>query len=73
MAALRRAPSNFVAGACSIAGSYGAKDPTLRCAGARLEPALTANGAGYDVKECPDAARSVLNDHEADRADALRS
>ena len=34
----------FLAGACPIVGSYGAKDGTLRGAAERLDPALTANG-----------------------------
>lgn len=59
---------NFLACACPIVGSYGAKDPTLRGAAGRLERALTANGVDHDVKEYPDAGHSFLNDH--DRADA---
>jgi len=58
----------FLAGACPIVGSFGAKDLTLRGAAARLEQALTANGVAHDVKEYPDAGHSFLNDHEADRA-----
>jgi carboxymethylenebutenolidase len=60
----------LLAGACPIVGSFGAKDPTLRGAAARLEQALTANGVARDVKEYPDAGHSFLNDHEPDRADA---
>ena len=59
---------NFLAGACPIVGSYGAKDRTLRGAAARLEQVLTANGVDHDVKEYPDAGHSFLNDH--DPADA---
>jgi carboxymethylenebutenolidase len=55
---------NFLAGACPIVGSYGAKDRTLRGAAARLELALTANGVDHDVKEYPDAGHSFLNDHD---------
>jgi carboxymethylenebutenolidase len=62
--------ASFLAGACPIVGSFGAKDRTLRGAAARLEQVLTANGVDHDVKEYPDAGHAFLNDHEADRADA---
>jgi len=61
---------SYLAGACPIVGSYGAQDPTLRGAAAKLEQVLTANGIAHDVKEYPDAGHSFLNDHERDRADA---
>lgn len=54
---------HFLAGACPIVGSYGAKDRTLRGAAARLERALTANGIDHDVKEYADAGHSFLNEH----------
>ena len=54
---------SFLAGACPIVGSYGAKDRTQRGAAQRLERALTANGIAHDVKEYPDAGHSFLNDH----------
>ena len=54
---------SFLAGACPIVGSYGAKDRTQRGAAQRLERALTANGIEHDVKEYPDAGHSFLNDH----------
>jgi carboxymethylenebutenolidase len=54
---------SFLAGACPIVGSYGAKDRTQRGAAKRLEQALTANGVPHDVKEYPDAGHSFLNDH----------
>ena len=54
---------SFLAGACPIVGSYGAKDRTLHGAADRLERALTANGVEHDVKEYPDAGHSFLNDH----------
>jgi carboxymethylenebutenolidase len=60
--------ATYLAGACPIVGSYGAKDPSLRGAAARLEEILTANGVDHDVKEYPDAGHSFLNDH--DPADA---
>ena len=40
----------FLAGACPIVGSYGAKDWTLRGAADRLERALTADGIEHDIK-----------------------
>jgi carboxymethylenebutenolidase len=58
----------FLAGACPIVGSYGAKDRTLRGAADRLERALTATGVEHDVKEYVQAGHSFLNDH--DPADA---
>ena len=57
----------FLAGACPIVGSFGAKDRTLRGAASRLERALSAAGVDHDVKEYPDAGHSFLNNH--DRAD----
>jgi carboxymethylenebutenolidase len=54
----------FLAGACPIVASYGAKDRTLKGAAGRLERALTANGVTHDVKEYPDAGHSFLNDHD---------
>jgi len=53
----------FLAGACPIVGSYGAKDWTLRGAADRLDRALTANGVEHDVKEYPGAGHMFLNDH----------
>jgi len=50
----------LLASACPIVGSYGAKDPTLRGAAARLEQALIANGVDHDVKEYPDAVTRSL-------------
>jgi len=67
---LMKDAANYLAGACPIVGSYGAKDPTLRGAAARLEQVLTANGVAHDVKEYPGAGHAFLNDHERDRADA---
>ncbi len=54
----------FLAGACPIVASYGAKDPTLRGAAGRLERALSANGVEHDVKEYPGAGHGFLNDHD---------
>ena len=58
---------DVLAGACPVIGSYGAKDPGLRGAGARLERVLAAVGVDHDVRTYPDAGHSFLNDH--DRAD----
>jgi carboxymethylenebutenolidase len=47
---------DFLARACPIVGSYGAKDWLLRGAAGRLERALTAVGVDHDVKgvsRCP--------------------
>jgi carboxymethylenebutenolidase len=54
---------DFLAGACPIVGSYGAKDLSLRGAADRLEKALAAAGVEHDVKEYPDAGHGFLNDH----------
>jgi carboxymethylenebutenolidase len=57
---------SFLAGACPVVASYGARDRMLRGAAAKLEAALTANGIPHDVKEYPDAGHSFLNDHDFD-------
>jgi carboxymethylenebutenolidase len=57
---------SFLAGACPVVASYGAKDRMLRGAAAKLETALTTNGIPHDVKEYPDAGHSFLNDHDFD-------
>jgi carboxymethylenebutenolidase len=61
----------FLAGACPIVGSFGAKDWTLRGAAARLERALSAAGVEHDVKEYPDAGHSFLNNHDRKDVPAL--
>jgi carboxymethylenebutenolidase len=53
----------FLAGACPIVGSYGARDFTLRGLADRLERALAANGTERDIKEYPGAGHAFLNDH----------
>jgi carboxymethylenebutenolidase len=63
----------FLAGACPIVGSYGAKDWGLRGAATRLDRVLTAVGVDHDVKEYADAGHGFLNDHDpADVPLALR-
>jgi carboxymethylenebutenolidase len=53
----------FLAGACPIVGSYGAKDRWNRGVADQLERVLTAVGVAHDAKEYPDAGHSFLNDH----------
>jgi carboxymethylenebutenolidase len=55
----------YLAGACPIVGSYGAKDRMLRGAAQRLEHALTVNGVERDVKRYPDAGHSFMNQHDS--------
>jgi carboxymethylenebutenolidase len=55
---------NFLAGACPIVGSYGAKDRWNRGVADQLERVLTAVGVAHDVKEYPDAGHSFLNNHQ---------
>jgi carboxymethylenebutenolidase len=62
----------FLAEACPIVGSYGAKDWTLRGAGERLERALSANGIAHDVKQYPGAGHAFLNDHHDPLSRAMR-
>ncbi|MDQ2866379.1 MAG: dienelactone hydrolase family protein [Candidatus Eremiobacteraeota bacterium] len=53
----------FLAGACPIVGSFGARDFTLHGAAARLERALERNGVARDVKEYAEAGHAFLNNH----------
>ena len=48
--------------ACPVVASYGAKDPTLRGAAARLEETLTKHGIAHDVKEYPEASHVFMNE-----------
>lgn len=54
----------FLAGACPVVASYGARDWMLRGAADRLERALTTAGVPHDVKEYPGASHSFLNNHD---------
>ena len=54
---------SFLAGACPIVASYGAKDRWTRGVAEQLERALTAAAVDHDVKEYSDAGHSCLNDH----------
>jgi carboxymethylenebutenolidase len=53
----------LLARACPVVGSYGARDPSLRGAAARLTRALSVNGVEHDVKVYPEAGHAFLNDH----------
>jgi dienelactone hydrolase len=62
----------FLAGACPIVGSYGARDFTLRGLADRLERALAANGTERDIKEYPGAGHAFLNDHRDPMSQIMR-
>ena len=53
----------LLAGACPIVGSFGARDPSLRGAAARLERALEINGVEHDVKEYADAGHGFIDNY----------
>jgi len=69
---LPKAAEAFLAGACPIVGSYGAKDRWNRGVAADLERVLTQVGVDHDVKEYPDAGHSFLNDHQSVLFKALK-
>lgn len=54
----------FLAGACPIVASYGARDRANRGTAGKLEQALQALGVDHDVKEYPGAGHAFLNDHD---------
>ncbi len=54
----------FLAGACPIVASYGARDRANRGTASRLGQVLEALGVDHDVKEYPGAGHAFLNDHE---------
>lgn len=56
--------ADFLARACPIVASYGAKDRTLPGAASRLEAALTSLEVPHDVREYPQAGHGFMNDHE---------
>jgi len=62
----------FLAKACPIVASYGAKDRWTRGVAQQLEQTLTAAGIAHDVKEYPEAGHSFLNNHETLLFKALR-
>ncbi|AQA06718.1 carboxymethylenebutenolidase [Mycobacterium sp. MS1601] len=51
-----------LANSCPTVASYGAKDPTLRGAAAKLERILTDAEVPHDVKEYPHVGHSFMND-----------
>jgi carboxymethylenebutenolidase len=55
----------FLADACPIVASYGARDRANRGTASRLGQVLEALGADHDIKEYPDAGHAFLNDHES--------
>jgi len=55
---------SFLAAACPIIGSYGAKDRGSRGVAEQLERLLSILGIDHDVKEYPDAGHSFLNQHD---------
>jgi carboxymethylenebutenolidase len=63
----------FLAGACTIVGSYGAKDRANRGTAQGLDRSLEVLGVEHDVKEYPEAGHAFLNDHESagDRTPAI--
>ena len=56
--------ADYLAGACPIVGSFGAKDRMLKGAAAKLESALGDLDVAHDVKEYPLVGHSFLNDHQ---------
>jgi carboxymethylenebutenolidase len=54
----------FLARACPIVGSYGAKDYWTQGVALKLQQTLAAAGVVHDVKEYPDAGHSFLNNHD---------
>jgi len=62
----------FLAWACPIVASYGAKDHWNRGVAHKLEQTLTASGIAHDVKEYPEAGHSFLNQHDTLLFKALR-
>lgn len=51
-----------LADSCPTVASYGAKDPTLRGAAAKLERILSDADVPHDVKEYPEVGHSFMND-----------
>jgi carboxymethylenebutenolidase len=70
--ALPKDVETFLAGACPIVGSYGAKDRWNRGVAAHLERTLTTIGVPHDVKEYPEAGHSFLNNHDTFLFKALK-
>ena len=62
----------FLAAACPIVASYGAKDRWTQGVAAELECALERVLVAHDVKEYPGAGHSFMNNHESLFFKALR-
>lgn len=62
----------FLATACPIVASYGAKDRWNQGVAVQLERALERALVAHDVKEYPDAGHSFMNNHESLFFKALR-
>ncbi len=62
---LPKDPADVLRGACPVVASFGARDPGLPGAAARLERALGEAGVEHDVKAYPDAGHSFMNRHSA--------
>lgn len=54
----------FLASACPIVGSYGARDRANRGTAQKLGQVLDTLGVDHDIKEYGDAGHAFLNDHE---------
>jgi len=63
---------SFLAKACPIVASYGAKDRWTRGVAQQLEQILTAADIAHDVKEYPEAGHSFLNNPGTWLFNALR-
>lgn len=61
--ALPKDAERFLAGACPIVASYGARDRSLRGTAEDLERILAADHIDHDVREYADAGHGFLNDH----------
>jgi carboxymethylenebutenolidase len=55
----------FLAGACPIVASYGAKDRANRGTAQKLDRVMEALRVDHDIKEYPEAGHAFLNDHES--------
>jgi carboxymethylenebutenolidase len=58
---LMKDAESFLARACPVVGSYGAKDYWNRGVAQKLEETLTKAWVAHDVKEYPEAGHSFLN------------
>ena len=56
---------SFLAAACPVVGSYGAKDRWNQGVADQLQRALERALVAHDVKEYPDAGHSFMNNHQS--------